>query len=141
MIWVGRVESPANAMNISFTATFFNTSSEDDVLTVGFADDEHDPRHFLLLQAADEYDEQDEALGLDTYDVQIGEPELAGYGGVDSVLIAPDKLLFCFSENTSWCKGMRRLDLVISPDVAKLDDIENALRAVFAGSPTVISRG
>lgn len=127
-------------MNISFTATFFTTSSEDEVLTVGFADDEHDPRHFLLLQAADEYDEQDEALGLDTYDVQIGEPELAGYGGVDTVTIAPDRLVLCFSESTPWCKDVRRLDILMSPDMAKLDDIENALRAVFAGSPTVISR-
>ena len=127
-------------MNISFTATFFTTSSEDDVLTVGFADDEHDPRHFLLLQAADEYDEQDEALGLDTYDVQIGEPDLAGYGGVDTVLIAPDRLVLCFSESIPWCKEIRRLDILISPDMAKLDDIENALRAVFADSSTVISR-
>ena len=127
-------------MHISFTATFFTAASEDDVLTVGFADDEYDPHHFLLLQAAADYDEQDEALGLDTYDVQIGEPELAGYGGVDTVLIAPDKMVFCFSENTPWCKDMRRLDITMSPDMASLDDIENALRAVFAGSPTVISR-
>lgn len=127
-------------MNISFTATFFTTSSEDDVLTVGFADDEYDPHHFLLLQAAAEYDEQDQALGLDTYDVQIGEPELAGYGGVDTVLIASDKLVLCFSANTAWCKDIRQLDIFISSDMAKLDDIENALRAVFAGSPTVISR-
>jgi hypothetical protein len=127
-------------MNISFTATFFTAASEDDVLTVGFADDEYDPRHFLLLQAAAEYDEQDKALGLDTYDVQIGEPELAGYGGVDTVLIAADKLVFCFSDKTPWCKEIRRLDIFISPDMAKLDDMKNALRAVFAGSPTVISR-
>lgn len=127
-------------MDISFTATFFTTSSEDDVLTVGFADDEHDPRHFLLLQAADEYDEQDEALGLDTYDVQIGEPDLAGYGGVNAVMIASDRLVLCFSENIPWCKEIRRLDILISPDIAKLDDIETALRAVFANSPTVISR-
>jgi len=127
-------------MNISFTATFFTTSSEDEVLTVGFADDEHDPRHFLLLQAADEYDEQDEALGLDTYDVQIGEPELAGYGGVDTVTIAPDRLVLCFSESIPWCKEIRRLDILISPDIATLDDIEKALQAVFAGSPAVISR-
>lgn len=127
-------------MNICFTATFFTTSSEDDVLTVGFADDEHDPRHFLLLQAAGEYDEQDKALGLDSYDVQIGEPELAGYGGVDTVLIAPDRLVFRFSENTPWCKNISRLDIFISPDMAKLDDMKNALHAVFTGSLTVISR-
>lgn len=128
-------------MDISFTATFFNTSSEDEVLTVGFADDEYDPRHFLLLQAAAEYDEQDQALGLDTYDVQIGEPDLAGYGGIDTVLIAPDKLVFRFSEKTPWCKDMRRLDILLSPAMATLDGIEKALHAVFAGSPTVISRG
>lgn len=127
-------------MNISFTATYFNTVSEDEVLTVGFADDESDPLHFLLLQAAADYDEQDKALGLDTYDVQIGEPGLTGYGGIDTVLIAPDKLVFCFAENIPWCKEIRRLDIFISPDIAKLDDIENALRAVLARSQTVISR-
>ncbi|GKW16654.1 hypothetical protein PEC301937_26030 [Pectobacterium carotovorum subsp. carotovorum] len=49
-------------MNVIFPAAYYDASSEEGVLTVGFADSADDPQHFLILQRAEEPDEQDEEL-------------------------------------------------------------------------------
>ena len=51
----------------SFTATCIATKdSEGFSHLVGFADKEHDTKHYLMLQRSFEEDEQDEELGMDT---------------------------------------------------------------------------
>lgn len=123
-------------MNIEFSATCYSAYTEDDVFTVGFADREDDPRHYLILQRAEEPDEQDVALGHDVCYVEIGEPGLAGYGGIDEVLIGTDTLVFTFGQRTPWCEGLRTVEIGISPALGPLEGIEASLRAVFTASPT-----
>lgn len=127
-------------MDIKFSAKYYDSSSEDDVLTVGFSDSEDDPQHFLILQRAEESDEQDEELGQDTYYVEIGDPGMAGYGGIDDVLIATDKLVFKCSNSTKWCKTIETIEIEITPQLGSIDDIENSLREIFIDKPTTITR-
>ena len=127
-------------MKIQFAAKYYDSSSEDDVLTVGFVDSEDDPTHFLILQRAEDVEEQDVELGQDTYYVEIGEPGLAGYGGIDAVSIAADKLIFTFSSTTKWWKPIESIEVEISPHLGSIDDIEESLREIFIDTQTIISR-
>lgn len=127
-------------MNIQFSAKYYDSSAEDDVLTVGLADSEDDPKHFLILQRAEDVDEQDVELGQDTYYVEIGEPGMAGYGGIYDVLVAADKLIFNFSSATKWCKTIKTIEIKIAPQLGSIDDMEKSLREIFIDTPTTISR-
>lgn len=127
-------------MSVKFPATYYHSSSEEDVLTVGFADSENDPQSFLILQRAEEPDEQDEELGQDTYYVEIGDPGMAGYGGIDDVSITEEKIIFTYSGTTNWCKRIKTLEIGISPQLAAIDDIEASLRQIFIDTPTNVSR-
>lgn len=80
-------------MSVKFSAAYYDASAEEAVLTVGFADNADNPQHFLILQRAEEPDEQDKELGQDTYYVEIGNPGMAGYGGIDDVLVTTDKII------------------------------------------------
>jgi hypothetical protein len=46
----------------------------------------------VILQRGTEGDEQDEAFGLDTYYMEVGEDGVAGYGGVASVSLRGEML-------------------------------------------------
>lgn len=124
-------------MNIQFAATCYSASSEDDVRVVGFAEREDAPQQFLILQRADEADEQDEALGHDTYHVELGEPAVSGYGGLDEVLIAADKLVLRFSKETPWCAPVSVVEIAISPALVSVDAVAAALGAIFIDRATI----
>ncbi|MFJ2319665.1 MULTISPECIES: Imm10 family immunity protein [unclassified Pseudomonas] len=127
-------------MDIKFSAIYFDASSEDEVLTVALSDNAHEPEDFLILQRATEVDEQDVELGQDTYHVEIGNPGLAGYGGVDEVFIANDRLTFVFSDAVAWCKSIKTLEVRLSSQAEITGDLADLLGAVFAGQSTRISR-
>ena len=127
-------------MNVIFSAAYYDASSEEGVLTVGFADSADDPQHFLILQRAEEPDEQDEELGQDTYYAEIGNPGVAGYGGIDAVLVTANNIIFTFSGTTNWCKEIETIEIEISPPLAAIDDIEASLQEIFIDTPTYISR-
>ncbi|PPE59856.1 hypothetical protein F157LOC_02092 [Pectobacterium brasiliense] len=127
-------------MNVQFSAAYYDSSTEEAVLTVGFADNEDDPQHFLILQRAEEPDEQDEALDQDTYYVEIGNPSIAGYGGIDGVLVVTNKIIFTCSSTTSWCKMIKTIEIEITPELGSVDAIEASLRQIFIDTPTNVSR-
>ncbi|KFF68426.1 Imm10 family immunity protein [Pectobacterium brasiliense] len=127
-------------MNVQFSAAYYDSSTEEAVLTVGFADNEDDPQHFLILQRAEEPDEQDEALDQDTYYVEIGNPSIAGYGGIDDVLVVTNKIIFTCSSTTSWCKMIKTIEIEITPELGSVDAIEASLRQIFIDTPTNVSR-
>ncbi|MFJ5504698.1 Imm10 family immunity protein [Pectobacterium carotovorum] len=127
-------------MSVRFPAAYYDASSEEGVLTVGFADSADDPQHFLILQRAEEPDEQDEELGQDTYYVEIGNPGVAGYGGIDAVLVTTNKIIFTCSSTTNWCQKIKTVEIGIEPQLGALDDIEASLREIFIDTPTHVSR-
>ncbi|MBN3261556.1 Imm10 family immunity protein [Pectobacterium brasiliense] len=127
-------------MNVKFSAADYDSSTEEAVLTVGFADNEDDPQHFLILQRAEEPDEQDKALAQDTYYVEIGNPDIAGYGGIDDVLVVKNKIIFTCSSTINWCKMIKTIEIEIAPELGSVDEIEASLRQIFIDTPTNISR-
>ncbi|CAK13487.1 Imm10 family immunity protein [Pseudomonas entomophila] len=127
-------------MNKRFTATYFDASSEDDVLTVGFADSHDEPSEFIILQRADEVDEQDEDLEQDTYYVEMGEPGVAGYGGIEKVEVFSDKIVLSFLKACDWVKPLNAVQIDISNSVVGRDDIYAALDGIFMGEVALVRR-
>ncbi|KML70782.1 Imm10 family immunity protein [Pectobacterium peruviense] len=127
-------------MSVKFSAAYYDSSTEEAVLTVGFADNEDNPQHFLILQRAEEPDEQDEALDQDTYYVEIGNPGMAGYSGIDDVVIATNKIIFTCSGTTNWCKTIKTIEIEIAPELGSVDEIEASLRQIFIDTPTSVSQ-
>jgi hypothetical protein len=128
-------------MTLDFPAKVYVASFEDEVLTVAFADSEDaDPDRYLILQRGASDDAQDAELGMDTYYAEIGEPGLAGYGGIDAVQISADALVFAFSTTTPWCRDIGRLRIALQPSLGELGDIEQSLKTVLAERPTALHR-
>ncbi|AVD89305.1 MULTISPECIES: Imm10 family immunity protein [Pseudomonas] len=125
-------------MDKKFSANTFHADHEYDVLTVGLADDSEDPVDFIILQRSDEVDEQDQELGLDTYYVEIGNPGVAGYGGVDRVEIFSDRIIFNFVGSCDWVKPIKAIEVNTSGVSEDVNDIYSALSKIFHGDTPLV---
>lgn len=125
-------------MTVEWPASFFSATLEDDVWLVAFADAADEPEHYLLLQRSTECDEQDAALGQDTYHLEISSPALSGYGGVAQVRIEQDRIIFSMASSFTWCMGLDQLVLLLAPELQDDPAIEQALREVFVEQLTPI---
>lgn len=125
-------------MTVEWPASFFSATLEDYVWLVAFADAADEPEHYLLLQRSTECDEQDAALGQDTYHLEISSPALSGYGGVAQVRIEQDRIIFSMASSVTWCMGLDQLVLLLAPELQDDPAIEQALREVFVEQLTPI---
>ena len=125
-------------MTVEWPASFFSATLEDDVWLVAFADAADEPEHFLLLQRSTECDEQDAALGQDTYHLEISSPALSVYGGVAQVRIEQDRIIFSMDSTITWCAGLDQVELLLAPELQGDPAIEQALREVFVDQLTLI---
>ncbi|OOV97188.1 Imm10 family immunity protein [Pseudomonas sp. MF4836] len=125
-------------MTVEWPASFFSATLEDDVWLVAFADAADEPEHYLVLQRSTECDEQDAALGQDTYHLEISSPALSGYGGVAQVRIEQDRIIFSMASSVTWCMGLDQLVLLLAPELQDDPAIEQALREVFVEQLTPI---
>jgi hypothetical protein len=69
-------------MSYRFDASHVFAQDDGYMVMIGFADDEHEPSQFVLLQKAKEYDEQDKRLGMDKIHIQVEDESRALYGGI-----------------------------------------------------------
>lgn len=87
----------------TFTANFIyaQADNENDVLMIGFADDQYDPQEYILLQKTMHPDEQDLALGFDKIHITYRDESQSQYGGIEKVLLKPDSIEFCLDETAA----------------------------------------
>ncbi|MEG2804175.1 Imm10 family immunity protein [Stenotrophomonas sp.] len=97
-----------------FTAAFIHVSAEDGVLLAGLADQEHDTRHYLLLQKAEQPDAQDVALGLDGVHVSLHAQARAAYGGIQSAQLSATALSLHLDAITTDALGLAASPLRIA---------------------------
>jgi hypothetical protein len=64
---------------VKFTAKVAHASKEPDFHMVGFSDDTYDFEHYVILQKAFEFDEQDVTQGMDGEYLEIDGQEHSGY--------------------------------------------------------------
>ena len=77
----------------------------DDYL-VGFADDKNEPKEYVIVERALEFDEQDIKLGMDSYYFEYSDQSNSGYGLCDKVILRQNEIVFsakhkCMDDITS----------------------------------------
>ncbi|MCA8258293.1 hypothetical protein LGM89_33955 [Burkholderia sp. AU31624] len=116
-------------MDFRFFANIVTYMFEEGVHIVGLAD--HDPpSSYVILQRGTEDDEQDEALGLDTYYMEVD--GVAGYGGVASVSLQGEMLNIELSRDVAWPGGLALVTIEVRA-TDRLEHLKQGLTAIFAG--------
>ncbi|MBY8608253.1 Imm10 family immunity protein [Burkholderia arboris] len=121
-------------MDFRFFADVATYTFDDGVHVVGLADRDP-PTNYVILQRGTEDDEQDAALGLDTYYVEVCENGVAGYGGVESVSLRGEMLNIELAPDAGWAQGLRLVTIVVRA-TGELERVKQGLAAVFAGTST-----
>ena len=121
-------------MDFRFFADVATYTFDDGVHVVGLADSDP-PTHYVILQRGTEDDEQDAALGLDTYYVEVCENGVAGYGGVESVSLRGEMLNIELAPDAGWAQGLGLVTIVVRA-TGELERVKQGLAAVFAGTST-----
>ena len=73
---------------------------------VGFADDKNEPKEYVSVERALEFDEQDIKLGMDSYYFEYSDQSNSGYGLCDKVILRQNEIVFsakhkCMDDITS----------------------------------------
>ena len=73
---------------------------------VGFADDKNEPKEYVIVERALEFDEQDINLGMDSYYFEYSDQSNSGYGLCDKVILRQNEIVFsakhkCMDDITS----------------------------------------
>ena len=73
---------------------------------VGFADDKNEPKEYVIVERALEFDEQDIKLGMDSYYFEYSDQSNSGYGLCDKVILRQNEIVFsakhkCMDDITS----------------------------------------
>ena len=122
-------------MILHFAAEQVEVEENDlDVLIVGFYTEEN---YLMIQQSLDGYDEQDAALGMDTYHIERDDQSYGGYGGVEKILLRPESIEVALDETGKEnleCTAVR-VDFEI--DAETFDRLAEKLRIIFGNSLTV----
>jgi hypothetical protein len=112
-------------------AVFVGEVEDVDTFMVALGDDEHESREWIELQRALFEDEQDEALGLDTYClVRSGGPTV--YGGVESCVLTQHSLHLRFDDESTKVLGTQSYALSLHLTDAAHGELSRGLKRVFA---------
>lgn len=73
---------------------------------VGFSDDKNEPKEYVIVERALEFDEQDIKLGMDSYYFEYSDQSNSGYGLCDKVILRQNEIVFsakhkCMDDITS----------------------------------------
>ncbi|MFX2608698.1 hypothetical protein [Enterobacter mori] len=117
----------SNVKNI--IAASINCYEENDVLTVGIGDDNHDPKNFIIIGRFDE----DELPVNECIGFQSESTEYELTDSIRSVQLTEDKLVIVLNEDAVKMIGIREYHVVI-PAGKDSKSLGKCLREVFEGS-------
>jgi hypothetical protein len=118
---------------LEFWAKAVVSSFEDDTHTVAFADSDRHPKQYVILQKSDVFDEQDRALHLDTYYVEICGQDTSFYGGIVECVLSEDQLKLALDA----AKNRTSLaQIIVLRDVEKQvwANVRDGLERIFDGT-------
>ncbi|MBD9471166.1 Imm10 family immunity protein [Pseudoxanthomonas sp. PXM01] len=109
---------------------------------VGFADQKFDTRFYLMLQRALEHDEQDRALGMDTYHLEWRGQGMSGYGGISRFLLSSTGVEVSFEpQAVAELDGMEHLSICFQLSRDDFLMLREALGNIFVGSGCLVVAG
>jgi len=119
----------------AFHANCIAVEDMDELWLVGFADDEVNTRDYLTLQRAFEDDEQDVALGMNTYHVERNDQKWSGYGGIAAFELKRDRVKITFTkEGAAKMGNVTELEITFRVEGDKYLKLKDCLGKIFAGA-------
>ena len=103
---------------------------------VGFADHESNTKVYLMLQRALAFDEQDVALGMDTYQIEWCGQENSGYGGISQFSLQPNYAEIAFSPDAVGNMDSLTISFQLTPSEHLA--LREALGRIFEGSDCLV---
>ena len=122
-------------MSAGFTATELSVINEDDALitTLAAPAGKGEPV-YLMLQRADEYDEQDIAMGMDEPYIEYCGQEFAWYGHMHAVILHPNRLSVQMdAEAAMQMDDDGQIDVRFNLAPERYAQLQQAVRTTFAG--------
>lgn len=129
-----------NKMSNKLIANFIFVGIEDNIIMIGFADDENNTKEHLLLQKALEFDEQDKALGQDKVHITYNDELFSSYGGILQITLKAKTVEIILDENTA--KKLRteeQIEITLPQSSYDRDNLINHLKLMFKDEPDVLS--
>ena len=122
-------------MGVAFHANCVAVEDMEDLWLVGFADDEFETREYLTLQRSFEDDEQDVALGMNTYHVERNDQRWSGYGGIKKLELKRDRVRIEFtSEGARELGNVAEMEVTFKIGEHELCKLMDRLEKIFAGT-------
>ena len=126
---------------MSFYAACVSIDEDSDAWLVGFADAEFNAGRYLLLQRAKSPQEQDIALGLDGYHVEVDDQSQSRYGGIRSFELFPDHVAVEFDDDALSDFGDEKgIVIEFSLRQRQLDQLRDGLARIFKGYDCFLDR-
>ena len=126
---------------VTFHANCVTTLDMDDFWLVGFADQEQSPKQYFMLQRGYEDDEQDVALGMNTYYAERDNQGWSGYGGIKRFELNRNSIRVIFTAegcNQFETEGMK---ITFQSDEHQFSRLGDRLEKIFKGSDCFFMRG
>lgn len=121
-------------MVYSFRAKHIFAEDNGHTVTVGFSDDEFEPSQSVILQLAHQFDDQDEQMGMDKVFIQLEDQLRSTYGGIRSITIRGNFLVFELEENA-------KINLQVDGRIEiALDDMQPKFSAVISQLEKIAAR-
>jgi hypothetical protein len=126
-------------MATKLTANFIFSGIEDDVIMIGFADDEFDTKEHLLLQKSLEFDEQDKTLGQDKVHITYIDELYSAYGGVQKVILKSNSVEIQLSASTAKVlQTEEQIEILLAQQgTSNIEELKHYLQLMFKEEPNV----
>lgn len=129
-------------ISITFDALVVSGHDPDEGLfLVGFSDDPVEPSRYLLLQRSLAPDEQDVALGHDTYHVEWCGQEHSMYGGIEAFTLGASTARVRFSPEAAGILGLSELMITFDLPPEEREALGHGLEVIFSGSACLVRAG
>lgn len=109
---------------------------DDEILAIVFADDADDPSVYVELQRSfEEPDDEDRALGMDTYCLSTASGATT-YGGIDTFIIRDGQCMIDLSAAAADEIGIRQYHIDLSLAAHDIPIIYDHIRQLFHNAPS-----
>lgn len=125
-------------MITKFKANFLYAQTENDVLIVGFADDEFETNSYVLFQKMLVSSEEEKKCGFDKIHITYCDQMHSAYGEILKFVLKNSKVEITFDAKTAEALNINeQLEIVFLPNDKKMIEIKKSLTQLFINDENV----
>lgn len=126
-------------MTTKLNVNFLYTQIENNIITVGFADDEFNTQEYILLQKTIIYDDQDKKLGFNRIHITCNDQSRSAYGGILKFIFNNGKINILLDPNTAdVLKTEDQIEIVFPTNTFDLAKLRQYLQELFSEESEVL---